>query len=752
MKKIISLVLSIILMLGAVSVSADEIYKTSTFETIAPGVELTRVKAFYSGYDLTYSYITADLTNDTVALSLLKSSKGINERETVINLAKTEEDVIAAINADFFSMSNESFSQGIEYKDGRLLQSPIDTAAFAGGFLYDDSLTLSNIDFHIMIVAPNLEYKEVYRLNKPMSLYGALLMYTSDYGDGYSPAPGNGVVEMIVEDGVVIDFNRSDVPVKIPENGYVLEISEMDPFLSANFKVGDEVKIEQYITPTLENLTMAFGGGSLLLKDGKITTFTNNVTGNNPRSAIGTDETGTKIYLMTVDGRQAGSRGVTQTELANLMKQIGCVNAMNLDGGGSSNMVSKTNESAELKTVNNPIENRKVINALGVKSSVLPDGKIAHLKLEAEKEKVYAGGEVKLKLTAIDTVYSPVSLDKKNVVFNYSKLIDKNNVFSSEKGGVYEIYATIDGVRSNSVKINVVSEIAGIDLDALYELEEGEKAELKISAYDTDGNYVSVPSDKFEIKIDGASAYYKDGFIIAKEAGEAILQVKKDDAVSYSKIKVGSGGKVKTKPQDIVNDDFNKDIPKAEKTFVYTALADEDKTLFDWIYAKKLAKILGSYDQASVLGNQTHSDLDNIYAVNYDKYMCLKKDGCIFMSLPVKNGSVRSADSKAFDKIKQDLNNSKEKNVFVTTDGYFNIDTTEFEALKILFKESGKEVFFIQRGESNSVRIIDGIRVFNVCDNKAYYDLLDATKSLKMLKFMIKDEKVYYTFENIFEI
>ena len=42
---------------------------------------------------------------------------------------------------------------------------------------------------------------------------------------------------------------------------------------------------------------------------------------------------------MIVDGRQRNSRGVTLTELSDLMKAVGAVDAINLDGGGSSTLV-----------------------------------------------------------------------------------------------------------------------------------------------------------------------------------------------------------------------------------------------------------------------------------------------------------------------------------------------------------------------------------------------------------------------------
>ena len=44
------------------------------------------------------------------------------------------------------------------------------------------------------------------------------------------------------------------------------------------------------------------------------------------------------LILITADGREGASIGLTLYELATLMKQLGCINAMNLDGGGSTVM------------------------------------------------------------------------------------------------------------------------------------------------------------------------------------------------------------------------------------------------------------------------------------------------------------------------------------------------------------------------------------------------------------------------------
>ncbi|MBM2815879.1 MAG: hypothetical protein HW421_2641 [Ignavibacteria bacterium] len=59
-----------------------------------------------------------------------------------------------------------------------------------------------------------------------------------------------------------------------------------------------------------------------------------------PRTAIGTNRSMTKLYLVGIaaNGVKPGNIGASLAELANIMKSVGCFNAMNLDGGGSSGM------------------------------------------------------------------------------------------------------------------------------------------------------------------------------------------------------------------------------------------------------------------------------------------------------------------------------------------------------------------------------------------------------------------------------
>ena len=73
-----------------------------------------------------------------------------------------------------------------------------------------------------------------------------------------------------------------------------------------------------------------------------------------PRTAVGVT-TNSKLLLVTVDGRTDGASGMTCDELANLMRDLGCDDALSLDGGGSTTMWVRGEENSGV--VNYPSDN-----------------------------------------------------------------------------------------------------------------------------------------------------------------------------------------------------------------------------------------------------------------------------------------------------------------------------------------------------------------------------------------------------------
>ena len=97
---------------------------------------------------------------------------------------------------------------------------------------------------------------------------------------------------------------------------------------------------------------IAIAGFSGLLREGKVLPKAGGAL--HPRTALGLDATGRLLTLVVVDGRQPGlSEGVSEYELAELLAGLGCQDALNLDGGGSSVMLVADSE-GKLQIVNRP--------------------------------------------------------------------------------------------------------------------------------------------------------------------------------------------------------------------------------------------------------------------------------------------------------------------------------------------------------------------------------------------------------------
>ena len=117
------------------------------------------------------------------------------------------------------------------------------------------------------------------------------------------------------------------------------------------------------------NMRDGLHGGPVLIHNGNINItveeevfFNTPVSGVQPRTAIGYTKN-MELIMMVVDGRQQNSRGVYLEELAILLKQFNCEEALNLDGGGSSAMY------ADGRLLNKPSgrsTQREVMSAIGV--------------------------------------------------------------------------------------------------------------------------------------------------------------------------------------------------------------------------------------------------------------------------------------------------------------------------------------------------------------------------------------------------
>lgn len=137
----------------------------------------------------------------------------------------------------------------------------------------------------------------------------------------------------------------------------------------AGVRVGDRANIlESLGNQMADNAKMVITGGPMLLENGKVNVRSSEeyipsdiANGRAPRTAVGVKRDGT-VLLLVVDGRSFSSSGMTLKELAQYFLRLGAINAVNFDGGGSSEMVVNGT------IVNKPSDGRerKVSMGLGV--------------------------------------------------------------------------------------------------------------------------------------------------------------------------------------------------------------------------------------------------------------------------------------------------------------------------------------------------------------------------------------------------
>ena len=171
--------------------------------------------------------------------------------------------------------------------------------------------------------------------------------YTPNWGSAYSPLTENELLIVVRGDRVVAQYQGGLVgvgQVTIPSDGYLL-VARQTPEAAKQLPTGMTVRGRQaFIPERFASFPNLIGAGPLLLKngtlslDGKLEKFQAGFdTQSAARSAIATTKEKGKILLVTV---QAAPEGVAPNLLqtAEVLKKLGAVDALNLDGGSSSTL------------------------------------------------------------------------------------------------------------------------------------------------------------------------------------------------------------------------------------------------------------------------------------------------------------------------------------------------------------------------------------------------------------------------------
>ncbi len=272
--------------------------------------------------------INRNINSDIEVIPQMSSGK-IHSRSKINNIAKGAK---IAVNGTYFKQDTGT-PLGLLVINNEIISGPIYDRVAIG--IKEEGFISSRVSFEGYI--KNGENKvKVNNINQPRMLFADILMYTKIWGEK-SPITKAGSRHITIDDNIITAI--SDKSSTIPEKGCVITGSYAK--LKA-FKVGDKVEINYNMTPNMLGAKHIISGGPYLLKTGNIFVDAadqklNAITGRNPRTAVGYTRDNVLI-MVTVEGRKEGSTGVTLFELAKIMKDLGCYEAINLDGGSSTVM------------------------------------------------------------------------------------------------------------------------------------------------------------------------------------------------------------------------------------------------------------------------------------------------------------------------------------------------------------------------------------------------------------------------------
>lgn len=562
MKKSFSLVLALTIIFSLLNTFAYSNYNLIDETKYIDGLEIKNIRSLTDDGWLNINIAKADLNKDYLDVKLLKNTDDVRKLTNVLELSNTNDSHIA-VNGDFFLWASEKgmgSSVGVEIKDGELLTSYTKDTTSQAVFLKDNdkNMLFDYVDTYMTITAPNGKGEVLKHINKYDDLSG-IVMYNRLWGEK-SPGSYSFQVEMVVEDDIVKSINYDKGPCEIPENGYVLSfLSDRTTFLIDNFNVGDKISIDINVEPDYENINLAMGGGTLLVKDGKIAPVTHNISGIHPRTAMGLDESGKTLYLITIDGRIDSSVGVSLNTLSQILIENGIYNAINLDGGGSTTMVAKDVNSNENKLINTPSDGgmRNVINAVGIEMTK-EKGAPSYLEISFGNQDVYLSSQIEIKASLYDENGQNLgNVPIKDVLFECDNGKVENGIYYPEREGNASITATYKGIET--IKIFDVKKGINLKEKNKYNDVKSDKNSFKFTVFGNTSFKNTIGEMGIKRILDKKAKDYEMALIVGDKTEKEIENVKniKSGAFSTENYKDITFISVNNKGKSISANDFS---------------------------------------------------------------------------------------------------------------------------------------------------------------------------------------------------
>lgn len=273
--------------------------------------------------------------------------------ETIVTFDKLsnilkEKNYDLMINANFFDTKTKE-PVGLVIKNGELLHLPIKRGVF--GLTFDNQPIIDLFDITLKI---NIEGTiiPVNALNSPRGIDN-IVIFTKYYGKETQireNASAGIDIEVLLENkipsmgktyGIISNIYYGVKKTTIKDNTCIISLGGTALKYLPYFSIGKKIEIIVDCYPSIP-LKEAVSGGPILIKNKEVVLgktnelpFDNSIINlRHPRTIVGIKNN--TIYLLVIEGRKEASQGVTLQEACELLKELGIEEALNLDGGGSS--------------------------------------------------------------------------------------------------------------------------------------------------------------------------------------------------------------------------------------------------------------------------------------------------------------------------------------------------------------------------------------------------------------------------------
>ena len=575
------------------TVQAKENVNYLANENLAPGIHYSEedITGYGTTGDrrVRMNHLSIDPSAEGVSFSTARAEDTINARENILNQALRDVyqgvNVVASVNADAYNM-DYGLNLGIQVRDGALLVSQpdnrytTDTPAFfvdGDGKAHIDSLRAEaditvgdgytktvgdiNRNFGTHHDDPNATAFDTLRIytsqltsDATMTLYQAenmadakrayaLIRLDGFDGDLQLGETYTGTVESvseeegfsIPEDCIVLAGYYGDAEgVKQLEQGAAVSFT-------CNLYTGAYTEENGVLTDRgteCNDVTAAVNGFHLLAKDGQVNTSVVNAQVGadvNARTVIGITADG-KVEILCVNkpGTNFSSElttGTTFSEITDyMMEELGCVDILNMDGGGSTEMTARRAGSDSLETVSYPSDgsSRLVSNSLLIISDAPRSADVAQVLVDGSSS-LYPGSSADYSVRLTDSSGNALDSADYSVLWSAEKgTIDETGHYTApNEAGVDQITATVNGVEG-SAQVTVV-DLSGVTSLALnasgtVALKKGDTYQFGFNATKADGQKVEIAPElaKWSLSGDPIGTLDEKGLLtVTAETGEA---------------------------------------------------------------------------------------------------------------------------------------------------------------------------------------------------------------------------------------